>query len=658
MEHDEAISNKSGNRSFEDVFDVFASRRKFMAGSLAAAAGTFIAPSLAKAHSSESAYVDVDMEDMDPNMESFLEQDCSIEFTPVPVAEGNGPTPTISAEYEYQVLIPWGTPLQPGIPEYTGDPNTRPSADDQARMVGIGHDGMHYFPDRGDRGKGSRRGVLAINHEFGTNTHVLAPAQRTLVDREPDNSGGEVYLPNSLEAVRLSQHAHGVSVVDLRKRQGKVWEVVLDSTRNRRVHVNSPVEFSGPVAGSPLLDSGRPYLGTVNNCANGYTPWGTYLTCEENFNGYFGDSTFDPVTQSGTWSPTPEQERYGFGSRGFDYGWELYDERFDLSQPGVEQEANRFGWVVEIDPQDPSSTPVKRTALGRMKHEGVALVVGRNRRVVCYMGDDQRFDYIYKFVSDEDYRTLIAQGLSPLDHGKLYAARFNDDGSGDWLELTIDDAAIQAAGFTSQEEVLTYARLAADAVGATPMDRPEWTAVAPNGDVFCTLTNNSARTEANAANPLAPNQDGHIIRWRDSEHHTGTTFTWSIFVFARDTHDAGDERTFSDPDGIWIDPCGRLFIQTDGGQQKGLNNQMLVTSIYDDGDASDIDIRRLFTGVTSDEITGVTVTPNRRTMFINTQHPGNGDPGRTNFPAPVDGVTIPRDCTFAIRRKDDGIVGS
>ncbi|MEM1112274.1 MAG: PhoX family phosphatase [Pseudomonadota bacterium] len=650
MEHDEDISNNSGNRSFGEVLGVSASRRKFMRGSLAAAAGSFIAPSIA------SAQADFDSDDQtwdDDELEisAFEQRSSAIEFTPVPTGEASGPIPNISEEYEYQVIIPWGTPLEEGVMEYDGDPNTRPTSEEQAAMVGIGHDGMHFFPKQGNAG--NRRGLLVINHEFGRNTHVLAPDQLQEV-------AGDI-LPNSLEAVRLSQHAHGVSVVDMRKRRGGVWEVITRSRLNRRIHVNTPVTFSGPVAGSALLESGGPALGTVNNCSNGYTPWGTYLTCEENFNGYFGDSTYDRETESGSWTPTAEQERYGFSPVGFSYGWELFDPRFDLSIPETEQEANRFGWVVEIDPNNPRSAPVKRTALGRFKHEGATLTIGAGNRAVVYMGDDQRFDYIYKFVSADNWQTMVSNGISPLDEGTLYVARFDEDGTGQWLEMSIDDPAIQAAGLSSQEEVLTYARVAADALGATPMDRPEWISVAPNQDVFCTLTNNSRRgTEdnlgADAANPLAPNNDGHIIRWRDAGNHVGTTFEWSIFVIAEDTHAEGDERTFSDPDGLWIDPNGRMFIQTDGGQQKEMNNQMLVVSVNDDPD--NLDIRRMFTGVSGDEITGLTTTPNRRFMFINTQHPGNGDPSLTNFPAQQDGVTIPRDCTMIIKRKDKGIVGS
>jgi len=327
----------------------------------------------------------------------------------------------------------------------------------------------------------------------------------------------------------------------------------------------------------------------------------------------------------------------------------LIDRRFDLSDVDYRNEENRFGWVVEIDPFDATQTPIKRTALGRIKHENVEIVVGQDNRIVAYMGDDQRFDYIYKFVSARDWKQMRREGISPLDEGKLYVARFDDDGTGKWVELTIDNPAI-AAHFTSQADVLIFTRLAADLVDATPMDRPEWISVARNQDVYCTLTNNSRRTDADAVNPLAPNPDGHIIRWRDTERHTGLSFSWEIFLIAQDTH--GTEDSFSDPDGLMVDRDGRVFIQTDGGQQDGLNNQLLVT------DTSGNNIRRLFTGVTGDEITGITMTSDRRTMFVNIQHPGNGDPSVTNFPAPQDGVTVPRDCTIVITRKNGGIVGS
>ncbi|MBT0963256.1 PhoX family protein [Denitromonas iodatirespirans] len=633
MKHDDGISNTSGNRPFEDVLDVNLQRRKVLAGGLAGAAmGFFASPALAgmKGWGKD--------DDAARGHGRGRPRSRLLGFAPVPVAEGNGPWPSISADYDYQVLIPWGEPLEPGGPAYQWPP----SAADQARQIGIGHDGMWFFPmddkacrDDDDRahwgrhagrwqGGENRHGMLAINHEFGTNAHVLGKA-----------------MPDNLDDVRTSQHAHGMSVVEIKK-VGRSWRQV-ESANARRIHANTPVAFSGPVAGHALLatPNGNIPLGTLNNCANGHTPWGTYLTCEENFNGYFG--------ASGAWSATEAQKRYGFSANGFDYGWHLFDRRFDLSDEDYRNEENRFGWVVEVDPFDATQTPVKRTALGRFKHEGVAITEGRGKRVVAYMGDDERFDYIYKFVSDDNWKKMRRAGKSPLDHGKLYAAKFNDDGTGQWLELSIDNPAL-AARFADQAEVLTYARMAADVLGATPMDRPEWTTVAPNGDVYCTLTNNSKRTVADAANPMAPNPDGHIIRWHDTDQHVGTTFTWDIFLIAKDTH--GTEDSFASPDGLWADPDGRLFIQTDGGQKDGLNNQMLVA------DTKTGEIRRLFTGVSGDEITGITVTPDRRTLFINMQHPGEGDPTVANFPAELDGVTVPRDCTIVITRKDGGIIGS
>jgi secreted PhoX family phosphatase len=435
-------------------------------------------------------------------------------------------------------------------------------------------------------------------------------------------------------------------VVAIVRRDGS-WRQIR-SPYSRRIHVNTPVAFSGPAAGSRLLETpdGSQPLGTLNNCASGHTPWGTYLTCEENVHGYFGATD--------RWNPAPEQERYGFSAGGFGYGWEKYDRRFDLSDPDYTNEENRFGWVVEIDPWNARQTPVKRTALGRFRHEGAAVAVGEGGRAVVYMGDDQRFDYIYKFVSADDWRAMRARGVSPLDEGSLYVARFNDDGTGDWLELTIDNPLL-ADRFADQAAVVTFARVAADLLGATPMDRPEWTTVAPNGEVYCSLTSNDQRGDdglpgPDAANPLAPNPSGHIIRWRDDDHHLGVTFSWDIFLIAATTHDS--ENAFGSPDGLWADPDGRLFIATDGPQPAGLNDQMLVA------DPATGELRRLFEGVISCEVTGITVTPDRRTLFCNLQHPGNGNPAATSFPAPFGSGKIPRDATLVIRRKDRGIVGS
>ena len=606
-DNDDQICNPSQNQPFAEVLRCYLSRREVLIGTLALGVSSFLPPLAGARPGPDRAQEGADRGRL-------------IGFEPVSVADGSGPWPAISQDYRFEVLIPWGEPLEPQGPAFRYPPN----AADQAVQVGIGHDGMWFFPFADG---GSEHGLLAVNHEFGRNRHVLGKSR-----------------PDSLADVRVSQHAHGVSIVEIKKIQGR-WRPVT-SEYARRIHVNTPMTFSGPAAGHPLLQtkSGNAALGTVNNCSSGPTPWGTYLTCEENVNGYFG------VTDGETsWAPTPEQARYGFSEDGFGYGWHRFDRRFDLSDRDFINEENRFGWVVEIDPFDPTQTPVKRTALGRFKHEGATTVIGKDGRVVVYMGDDQRFDYIYKFVSAGPCQRLLEQGRSPLDEGSLYVARFHDDGTGEWLELSVGNPVL-ARRFRDQAEVLTYARVAADLLGATPMDRPEWTSVAPDGTVYCTLTNNGLRIAANAANPLAPNLDGHIIRWRDTEEFTGSRFTWDIFLIARDSH--GTEHTFSDPDGIWADPDGRLFIETDGDQPGDLNNQLLVA---DTGTGA---LARLFTGVTGCEVTGLAVTPDRRTLFCNIQHPGNGDPTRTNFPARFDGETVPRDATIVITRKDGGIVGS
>ncbi len=603
---DDDTSNLSGNRPFHDILKTRLSRREIIKGGLGLASASFFASPVATLAAST-----------DKSQQTPL-----INFTPVPKSEGRGPTPAISKDYQFDIIIPWGESLQPGGPDF----HYPPSAEDQAKQIGIGHDGMHFFPLKaGKFGRGGNtHGMLAINHEFGRNTHVLGKK-----------------LPESLAEVRSSQLAHGMSVVELKKTKGR-WHTV-KSDRARRIHVNTPVTFSGPAAGHALLKTkkGNQPQGTVNNCASGFTPWGTYLTCEENFNTVFGSTK--------KLAPSHKQARYGLSPSANKYGWERFDPRFDLANADYHNEENRFGWIVEVDPMNAAQTPIKRTALGRFKHEGIAITVGQDGRIVGYMGDDQMFDYIYKFVSNEHWQTMRAKGQSPLDHGTLYVAKFNDDGSGEWLALSIHNPVL-AQSFSSQAELLIYARIAADKLGATPMDRPEWTSVAPNGDVYCTLTNNKKRTQSNQANPMAPNPDGHIIRWRDTENHIGTAFSWEIFLIAADSH--ASEDTYSDPDGLWADPDGRLFIQTDGKQQDGLNNQLLVA------DTTTGELRRLLTGVAGAEITGITTTPDRRTLFVNIQHPGKGKPKLSNFPAKTDGITVPRDATMVITRKDGGIVGS
>ncbi len=614
---DTGHSNHSDNRTFDDVLAARLTRRTVMAGGLATAAATFFGAS--------SAFATRPVDVRTPSLPRGGRDGRGIGFTSIPLQ--NSAWPTIAPEYQWSVLIPWREKL-----DGSGDSFAYGlTADEQAASIGIGHDGMWYFGN-------DKRGMLCINHEFGTAPHLLGKA-----------------APTSLDDVRVMQHAHGVSVVKIERSDDdgrKGWRMKA-SKRNRRIHVNTPVVFSGPAAASPLLQTaaGNPALGTLNNCANGYTPWGTYLTCEENFNGYFG--------RTAAGANTPEQARYGFAAAGFGYAWHQFDPRFDLSNPAYANEEHRFGWVVEIDPERPNSAPVKRTALGRVKHEGATFVEGKGGRAVVYTGDDERFDYIYRYVSAKNWRSMRAKGVSPLDDGTLFVARFDDDGTGQWLELSPNNPAL--AGWTI-DRILVHTRLAADAVGATKMDRPEWITQGADGQMYCTLTNNTNRgvgtnPGTNAANPTVNNQWGHIIRWRDGERHTGPTFTWDIFVLAKDVADAGGQM-FGSPDGIWADPDGRVFIETDGAQPGGNNDQLLVA------DSATREIRRLFTGVKSCEVTGITVTPDRRTMFVNLQHPGDGNPANSNFPVGGPGIPadpagpIPRDATIVITRRDGKVIGS
>ena len=661
-------TNPTDTTPFSEIAANSLSRRTVMQGSLAVAAAGFLAPKPGHAGTKDSALGD--WFSRRPRYGSLLDFR-ALETADVVAAEAK--TVTISPDYEYDVLIPWGTPIKPGVPEYAGDPNSRPTAEEQENQIGIGHDGMWFysinlpivlrieqrlrrqFPSWLRRlFLSSRSGVLAVNHEFGSDSHVLGKSD-----------------PENLEDVRLSQAAHGVSmVVVAQNRRGK-WSHRFNRL-NRRITVNTPMAFSGPAAHSTLLDNkaGNEAAGTVNNCGSAPTPWGTYVTCEENFNGYFGTPNNEGDIGGFDELQDKAYARYGFSPFGFGYSWQNFDPRFDLSNPDYANESNRFGWCVEIDPFNPKAKPIKRTAMGRFKHESAAFKTLDDGRVAAYMGDDQRGDYCYKYESNNPWRHDIARGKSPLDNGKLYVAKFDEDaedgqGTGQWIELTPTNPDIAAAGLTTMEQVLVYTRLAADAVGATPMDRPEWSTIGTEGQVFWTLTNNDRKDdgqgEISEANPIFENRDGHIISTYDT---STTTFTWNLFVLARNTRgedpgaDANDlgfaayqapadggANVFTDPDAAWADEFGRLYIGTDGGQPDGLQDQLLVF------DVNTGEYKRILSGVADDEITGITTTPNYSTLFTNTQHPGNGSPDETNFPAPFDGVTIPRDCTLVVRRK-------
>jgi secreted PhoX family phosphatase len=642
---DDLSSNPSTAPHFADVVASRMSRRTVLRGGMLAAAGFMTTRLVADTPAAYAAPKGKPGKPVPAPAGGGL-----LGFQAIPLSSAD--EVVVPAGYTAVPFIPWGTPLRPNGPAFVpGTPPLVPggnTAAEQEQQVGMHHDGMHYFPF-GRGGDVNRRGLLVVNHEY-TDEGYLHNGTTT----EP--APGDY----TLEMVRKSQAAHGVSVLEVRESRRGKWKV-MPSKLNRRITANTPMTFSGAAAASPLLDTGSPAdgqnpVGTINNCAHGFTPWGTYLACEENFNGYF-------AIASGTFSQedTALQKRYGVGRDRFN--WATNDPRFVVT-PTQPNEPNRFGWVVEIDPFDASSTPVKRTALGRLKHEGAFVHVAGDGRVVVYMGDDQTNDYAYKFVSARPWSQMVAAGQSPLDEGTLYVARFNDDGSGTWMALVHGEGPLTAAnGFDDQADVLVKTRLAADALGATRMDRPEWTTVdQTTGMVYLTLTNNrSDSKEINAANPRKPNPWGHIIRWAEAGNdHTATSFQWDLFLLAGpgggvdgSTIDAED--AFGSPDGLWADPDGRVWIQTDGRQPGGANDQMLAADPKNLDAQGRPELRRFFTGVVNCEVTGVITTPDQRTMFVNLQHPGEG--GGSTWPQ-NDGLAIPRSATVIITKDDGGVIGT
>lgn len=647
VDPDEVSSNPSGNRPFQDVVETMMSRRAALRGGTAAAAAFLTTGALAGAQPAAAGVPHGRGGHGDHHRGGRGRRGELLGFAPV--ATSSSDDFVVPEGYETQVLIPWGTPVRPGGPVWHKDASN--TAAEQAEQIGMNHDGMHFFP-LGYGRHGSERGLLVLNHEY-IDAALLYP-------------DGDAEMTQ--EKVDKALAAHGVSVVEIVRDRSGAWQVA-HSRRNRRITGTTPVTFSGPVGPEhPQLQAENPPMGTLNNCSMGATPWGTYLACEENWNGYFG--TEDP-----SWEPDGVQARYGVSSTGFGYRWHLADPRFDVAVNP--RELNRFGWVVEIDPRDPHAKPVKRTAMGRFKHEGCVTTESRGR-VVAYTGDDQDGDYIYKFVGRGSWRVQRFLGRSPLDHGTLYVARFDDDGTGRWLPLEHGEGPLTVAnGWRDQADVLLRTRQAADAVGATRMDRPEWIAVNPqNQDVYCTLTNGSGWESA--ANPRTPNPYGHVIRWRERHgDNTATRFEWEIFLLAGDP--AQDEQVqldetnmFGSPDGLWFDGDGRLWIQTDVSNSKQHlasrgyenigNNQMLAA------DPRTGEVRRFLTGPRGCEISGVVTTPDRRTMFVNVQHPGEStaawgectpqNPRAVSNWPDYDAEGRPRSATVVIRRTDGGVIGA
>ncbi|QFT93139.1 hypothetical protein FIU86_09805 [Roseovarius sp. THAF9] len=557
-----------------------------------------------------------------------------------PIAIQTDHTVHVPEGYGWDVLVRWGDPIFPDTPEF--DHDTGGAVDSADRVFGENTDGMESFQVGG-------RQILAINHEY-TNPEVNLPHT-------------EDGTPTGLDDVRKLQNLQGVAVIEVAE-DAEGWIVVKDSPLNRRITHLTPMTIAGPAAGHELMKTkadptGTESLGTFNNCGSGKTPWGTYLTCEENFNGYFG--------ATGQIKASTEviagYERYGIGPDGWDYDYHKWDARFDVSKNP--NEPHRAGWVVEIDPADPESTPVKHTGLGRFKHENAEVVLAPDGRVVVYMGDDERGEFMYRFVSNGTYTPGgSTEGL--LDDGTLSAAKFNDDQTGEWLALTPE-----TTGMDSLAESRIFARQAGSAVGATTMDRPEWIAANPHAvEAYCCLTNNKNRgvkpnaggdeTPVNGPNPRQTNKYGQIVRWRpENDDHAADRFTWDLYVMAgnpdvyNNTYGGSENITagnmFNSPDGMAFDTAGLVWIQTDGddsnaGEFEGMgNNQMLA------GDPVTGEIARFLTGPKGSEVTGLTWSTDRRTMFVGIQHP--------DAPFPDGEGKLPRSSIITVKREDGAPLG-
>ena len=559
-------------------------------------------------------------------------------FPFAPIDAGTDDAVHVPEGYRARVLVRWGDALFPDARGY--DLAGGGALEGSDRVFGENTDGMETFAYRGHE-------LIAVNSEYTNNAINLPAAQEG--------------VPASAGDVLKLQNLQGVTVMEIAEDETG-WAVVTDSPFNRRITHRTPTVLAGPAAGHALLQTaadpaGVNPLGTLNNCGSGKTPWGTYLTCEENFNGYFGATGELPADET----LAAGYRRYGIGTDGFGYDYHKWDARFDIS--ANPNEPHRHGWVVEIDPTDPESTPVKHTGLGRFKHENAEVVLARDGRVVVYMGDDERGEFLYKFVSNGVYTPGgPTEGL--LDDGTLFAAKFNDDGTGEWLALTPETTGMDRA------EMLVFARTAGSRVGATTMDRPEWVSVNPYAvEAYCCLTNNTRRgTRPNAGgdetpvggpNPRAENQYGQIVRWYPhGDDHAATGFDWDLYVMAgnptvhADAYAGSPNVTagnmFNAPDGMAFDSTGLLWIQTDGedsndGDFAGQgNNQMLA------GDPVSGAIARFLTGPHGCEVTGLCWSTDRRTMFVGIQHPGGSWP---------DGAGLPRSSIVAVTRDDGGLVG-
>lgn len=717
---DNVSKNPTKNESLEELVESRLSRRTMIKGTLAVTASSFFGINLTGCGSSSSESI------------SSVAASALLGFNPV--AKNLNDVVTVPDGYSVQVLYKLGDPINSFTSEYKNDGTDT----DFNYRAGDHHDGMSYF---GMNSAGtakdltnSNRGLLCMNHENMTQLFIHTADERT------------AYNKNSRPSAQIDKEvsAHGVSIIEIQKSSSN-FSINKNSIFNKRITALTPMDISGPAKNHDLVKTkysttGARTRGTLNNCANGLTPWGTYLTCEENWAGYFKKPASSTLTD--TKAVTSLNRYMGSSASEGTYGWanannaddmDLYN-RWNLTPTGADSSedyrnvANTFGWVVEIDPFNPTSTPRKRTALGRMGHEGAMPgIITSGKPLVYYMGDDAKGEYIYKYVSTQNWNETdsnggLAAGDKYLDDGKLYVAKFNSDGSGEWLALSMSNTNVTLYSnysFNDFADILVNARIAADAVGATPMDRPEWTGVHPTtGDIYITLTNNTNRgTGSVGLNPANPryysdakgtstnkgNVNGHIIRIKEvGSDSSATAFNWDIYLFGAqadaneniNVSSLNNDNDFSSPDGLFFSQAskGLMWLQTDDGYYTDVTNCMMLAAIpgsYNDGettniintnvpsngnanqtvttytgkDASNSNLKRFLVGPKGCEITGITETPDGKAIFVNIQHPGENttsltDPANFESHWPDNGSSRPKSATIVITKNNGGVVGS
>jgi hypothetical protein len=643
-----------GNETFASVAQRRISRRAFLkhAAAGSAAGALMVLTSCAQSATRPAAEEDEPTEAAEEPTEAAEEPTEAAEepteaaeepFTPIE-SQTNDEV-VVPAGYVAATLLRWGDPIMADAPEF--DPDNQ-SAEAQEKQFGYNCDFVGFFPlPQGSDSADS--GLLGVNHEY-TNPDIMFADYD--VEAGPTKEQADVELA-----------AHGMAVVEIRRNEDGTWEYDPASSYNRRLTAGSTeMTITGPAAGHDLLktsddDTGTRVIGTLNNCSGGKTPWGTYVSAEENFHQYF--SNLSAVEED---NPARAiHERYGLPEEVSRYQWDKVYDRFDLSKEP--NEPFRFGWVVEVDPYDPESTPKKRTALGRFRHEAATFVLSANDKMVAYSGDDERFEYIYKFVSEATYDAENREAnMDILDEGTLYVAKFNDDGSGEWLPLVFGEGPLtEANGFTSQGDVLVKTRLAADELGATPMDRPEDMETNPvNQKVYVALTNNDKREDTNPMNPRAENLYGHVLEiTEENDDHGATSFTWDIFLLCGDPED--ESTYFADfdkskvspiscPDNVTFDRAGNLWIATDG-QPGTLNVNDGCFMVPVEGPQRGF-VQQFFSAVAGSEVCGPEFTPDDTTLFLAIQHPGEGG----TFEEPVstwpDGDVPPRPSVVVVYAED------